>query len=110
MAIDGASAQIAEAVLGWAGVRAHPHRFGGTEYRVGQRELGHIHGDHLVDIPFPTHVRDEVLAAGLAQAHHILPESGWVSLYLRAPADVATAIALFARSFQLAQQKWQPAD
>jgi hypothetical protein len=55
-------------------------------------------------------VRDEVLAAGLAQAHHILPESGWVSLYLRAPADVATAIALFARSFQLAQQKWQPAD
>ncbi len=40
---------------------AHPHRFGGTEYRLGKRELGHIHGDYLVDIPFPKKVRDEIM-------------------------------------------------
>ena len=29
------------------GVTAEPHRFGGTEYRYGRRELGHVHGDRF---------------------------------------------------------------
>jgi hypothetical protein len=91
--------------LGWEGVSAHPHRFGGTEYRIGKRELGHIHGDHLVDIPFPTKVRDQVVAEGRAEPHHILPDSGWVSFYLREPADVDRALALFRLSFDLAQKQ-----
>lgn len=84
------------------GVTQQPHRFGGQEYRLGRRELGHVHGDHLVDIPFPKQVRDEVVAAGLAQPHHILPESGWISLFLRQPEDVPRAIGLLERSYRLA--------
>lgn len=110
MPVPHASAQIHAQVTGWPGVDAHPHRFGGTEYRVGKREIGHIHGDQLVDIPFPTRVRDEVIAAGLAEPHHILHDSGWVSLYLRSPADIDTAVALLRRSFELAQRKFQPAS
>ncbi len=79
MAVQGAKNTIQEAVLSWPGVSAHPHQFGGTEYRLGKREIGHIHGDHLVDIPFPTRVRDEIVAAGRAEPHHVLPDSGWVS-------------------------------
>ncbi|MFL5802307.1 MAG: luciferase family protein [Roseiflexaceae bacterium] len=108
MTIRDASAQIRAIVLEWPGVTAHPHRFGGVEYRLGARELGHIHGDHLVDIPFPTRVRDEVVAAGQAEPHHILPNSGWVSLYLREAADIERAIDLLRRSFELAQRKWSP--
>ncbi len=52
---------------GWPGVTAHPHRFGVTEYRLGKRELGHIHGDQLVDIPLPNKVRDKIIAAGRAE-------------------------------------------
>lgn len=100
--MHGAREQITRALLGRAGVEAHPHRFGGTEYRLGSREIGHIHGDHLVDIPFPTRVRREVVATGQAQPHHVLPESGWVSVYLRQPADVDRAIALLQRSYQIA--------
>jgi len=37
----------------WAGVEALPHRFGGTEYRYGRKELGHVHGDRLADLPLP---------------------------------------------------------
>ena len=106
MTVSGARAQIHASVTQWAGVTAHPHRFGGTEYRLGKRELGHIHGDHMVDIPFPKRVRDDVVAAGLAEPHHLLPESGWVTLYLRESADVERAVTLFRRSFELAQQKW----
>lgn len=102
MAVRGAAQRIQSELLRWPHVEAHPHRFGGTEYRIGKRELGHVHGDHLVDIPFPTKVRDEVVAAGLAEPHHLLPGSGWVSLYLRETADVDRAIELFRRSFDLA--------
>lgn len=105
MAVPGAHDQITQAVLQWAGMSAHPHRFGGTEYQFGTREIGHIHGDYLVDIPFPSKVRDEVVAAGSAQPHHILPDTGWVSVYLRSDPDVVQAIALLERSYQLAQRQ-----
>ncbi len=105
MGVRGAAQRIQIELLSWPHVEAHPHRFGGTEYRIGRRELGHIHGDHLVDIPFPTKVRDEIVAAHLAEPHHILPDSGWVSLYLRETADVDRALALFRRSFDLATKQ-----
>jgi hypothetical protein len=101
MTVRGAAQKIQGELLSWPHVEAHSHRFGGTEYRIGKREIGHIHGDHLVDIPFPKKVRDEVVAAGLAELHHLLPDTGWVSLYLREAADVDRAIELFRRSFDL---------
>ena len=105
MAVVGASQLIYEAVAAWPGVEAHPHRFGGTEYRLGSREIGHIHGDHMVDIPFPKRVREELVAAGRAERHHLLPETGWVSFYLREPVDVERAVGLFRLSFELALQQ-----
>ena len=39
---------------------------------LGKRELGHIHGDRLVDIPFPKPIRDELVNTGQAEPHHIL--------------------------------------
>lgn len=96
---------ITTAVLQWEGVTAHPHRFGGTEYRFGTREIGHIHGDYLVDIPFPSKIRDEIVAAGLAEAHHVLPKSGWVSFYIRQPNDIGTAIDLLRRSYDTAAKQ-----
>jgi hypothetical protein len=88
MAVPGSREQIIQAVLSWEGVTSHPHRFGGTEFRLGKRELGHIHGDHLLDIPFPKKVRDEIVSAGLAKPHHILPESGWVSFLFEREDDI----------------------
>jgi hypothetical protein len=106
MTVNGARDRISAAVAAWPGVTAHSHRFGGTEYRLGERrELGHIHGDDLVDLPLPNRLRDEVIAAGRAQPHHVLPESGWVSLYLRSEADVDTAIELLRLSFDAAQRQ-----
>jgi predicted DNA-binding protein (MmcQ/YjbR family) len=72
------------------------------EYRIGRREIGHIHGDYLVDIPFPTKIRQEVVAAGRAEPHHVLPDSGWVSFYIREPADVERAVQLLRQSYEIA--------
>ena len=102
MLVPGAGEQIYDAVAGWEEIAAAPHRFGGSEFRVGRREVGHVHGDSLVDIPFPRRVRDELVASGAAEPHHVLPQSGWVSVYLRRPGDVARAIALLRRSYEMA--------
>jgi len=102
MSVRGASKQIIDTLLTWLGIETHPHRFGGTEFRIGKREIGHIHGDSLVDIPFPKKIRDEIVAAKEAEPHHILPETGWVSFYLREEADVERAIALLKRSYEIA--------
>ena len=106
MSVRGAHKLITQTLTGWPGVSAHPHRFGGTEYRLGEkREIGHLHGDHLADIPFPTKVRDEIVAAGRAEPHHVLPESGWISFYLREPDDVERAVELFRLSYEIATKQ-----
>ncbi len=102
MSVRGASKQIVDTLLTWQGIETHPHRFGGTEFCIGKREIGHIHGDSLVDIPFPKKIRDEIVAVKEAEPHHILPETGWVSFYLREEADVERAIALLKRSYEIA--------
>ncbi|MEZ4767302.1 MAG: DUF5519 family protein [Caldilineales bacterium] len=105
MTVTGARQQISQAVLTWDGVNAAPHRFGGTEYRLGTREIGHIHGDRMLDIPFPRKLRDELVASGAAQPHHLLPETGWISFYIDVPQDVQRAVDLLRRSYEVAQRQ-----
>ena len=97
-----AGERIHSTVLSWTGVTSGTHRFGGEEYRLGRREIGHVHDNSLVDIPFPKPVRDELIAAGKAQPHHVLPSSGWISFRIRSAEDVEQAIALLRRSYDLA--------
>ena len=108
MPVSGAKKGIDPALQGWSGITIQPHRFGGTEYRLERREIGHVHGDRLVDIPFPKKIRDELVTAGRAEPHHILPESGWVSIYLRQPFDVNRAIELLRLSYEIARARRDP--
>jgi hypothetical protein len=83
-------------------VTESPHRFGGIEFRLGRRELGHLHGDRMADLPFPRRIRDELVAAGRAQPHHVLPDSGWVTRRVRGPEDVTAIVELFRLSYERA--------
>ena len=89
------AARIEREVGSWPGVTVEPHRFGGVEFRVGRRELGHLHGDRLADLPFPTRIREQLVSEGKARRHHVRPESGWVSVYIRGLSDVDAVIELF---------------
>ena len=92
-------ARLRRAALAWPGVEEGPHRFGGSEFKLEGREIGHAHGDRFVDIPFRRAVRDEVIAAGLAQPHHALPDSGWVTIRTDQPDGAEKAITLLRRSY-----------
>ena len=78
----------------WPNISVHPHRFGGREFRFQDAEVGHVHRDGVVDIPFPRPVRDALLAEGLAEEHLWVPNSGWVSFRIRNGPDVEHALWL----------------
>ena len=88
-------ARIEREVASWERVTTHPHRFGGVEFRLGKRELGHLHGDCLADLPFRRTIRDMLVETGRAQPHHVLPDTGWVSKPIASDEDADEAIELF---------------
>jgi hypothetical protein len=94
-------------VSSWEGVEVAPHRFGGIEFCLGRRELGHLHGDRIADLPFPRRVRDELIAAGRARPHHVLPDTGWVTAQLGGPGGADGVIELFRLSYERATKARQ---
>jgi hypothetical protein len=102
MSQHGTGERIKAAVASWPGVEVAPHRFGGVEFRVGRRELGHLHGDRIADLPFPRRVRDELVASGRARPHHVLPDSGWITVPITDAATADAAIELFRDSYERA--------
>ena len=105
MSVSGAGQRIQSELTYWEGITNAPHRFGGVEFKLGTREIGHVHGDALVDVPLPKRIRDELVASGQAEPHHVLPQSGWVSLYLNEPSDVDRAIGVLRLSFEIAREQ-----
>ena len=77
-----------------------PHRFGGIVFRVGRHEIGHLHGERVADLPFPKHIRDELVAAGRASADHHGSDSAFVSRSVDGPEDVAEVVELFRLSYE----------
>ena len=92
--------KIEREVMGWPGVEEKPHRFNGIEFRMNGHEIGHLHGGRWADLPFPVRVRRELVAAGKAQLHHVLPQTGWVSYPIRDEEDVEGALELFRLNYE----------
>ena len=91
--------QLESLVSSWPHISVHPHRFGGHEFRIGNAELGHLHSDGTLDIPFPLAVRDALLDEGLAQEHHWVPNSGWTTFRVRSENDLVHALWLLRLSY-----------
>ena len=91
---------IQHEVASWPDVTVTPHGTGFIEFRVGRREIGHLHGSRLADLPFPVRIRRELVAAGKGDLHHAHPESGWISYYIRGAHDVPVVVELFRLNYE----------
>ena len=91
--------RLEDEVSAWPDVSTHPHRFGGKEFRFGKAEIGHIHRDGTVDIPFPRAVRDALLEEGQAEEHRWVPNSGWTTFKVRDEGDIVHAKELMRISY-----------
>jgi hypothetical protein len=101
--VEDIAGRIEREVASWEGVTVHPHRFGGVEFRLGRRELGHLHGDRWADLPFHRGIRDMLVETGRAQPHHVLPDTGWVSKQIRTEEDVQEVVELFRLGYERAR-------
>ena len=91
---------VTEEILSWPGTSQGTHRFGGVEFRAYGHEIGHMHGNRQADLPFLVHTREELVAAGRASLHHILPQTGWVTFYIHGQEDVPALVELFRLSYE----------
>ena len=91
--------QLEDEVSAWPNISVHPHRFGGKEFLFESAEVGHMHEGGIVDIPFPRAVRNALLAAGLAEQHHWVPNSGWITFHVRSEEDLRHSLWLMRLSY-----------
>jgi len=88
--------EIEKHALTLPGVRLRAHWLGGIEFARGARELGHLHGNGLLDLFVGREQRDLLVAAGRAEPHHVFAQSAWISFWVRTPADTPSALDLLA--------------
>jgi hypothetical protein len=89
------SAQITAEVGGWPGVETVEGKRGELAFRVGRRELGHVHGDHTAHLAFPEDVWLELKAQNRISEHPVFPgKAGPAVRRIEDDADVRDVIAL----------------
>jgi hypothetical protein len=90
------SETITAAVTAWPGVTAGMGRRGEFGFRVGHREIGHLHGDRAAHFGFPKDVWRELREAGRIGDHPAFEPGrpGFGARGLDTAGDVEDVIAL----------------
>jgi hypothetical protein len=91
---------LTQEVARWPGVTQSPHRYGGREFTYQRVEFGHVHANGVVDVRLTRVEHEQVLARGLAVAHHIVPTSSWVTFVIERPGQAEAAAELLAMPFE----------
>jgi hypothetical protein len=90
-----ASAQITEEVTSWPGVEAGAGRRGEFAFKVGRREIGHLHGDHAAHFSFQKQVWADLFKQGRVVHHPVFPgKPGPAARRIEDEADVRDVIRL----------------
>jgi hypothetical protein len=90
-----ASRRITDEVGSWPGVEAGYGRRGEFAFKVGRREIGHLHGDHAAHFFFPPEVWQELHSTGRIVEHPVFPgREGPAARRIRGDEDVRDVIAM----------------
>lgn len=90
---------VVDRVQRWPGVSIDA-RPAVTNIVLGRGVLARMHAEGLVEIPFPRPVAEELIAAGRAEHHHVLPDSGWVDYRIRSADDLGPLLELLRLAFE----------
>jgi Family of unknown function (DUF5519) len=95
------SQRITAEVTSWPGVEAGPGRRGEFAFRVGRREIGHLHGDRAAHFSFPKDVWRQLFEAGRIVPHPVFPErEGPAARRIDSDADVDDVIDLLRLNYR----------
>ena len=95
------SEEITEQVTAWSGVEAGPGRRGEFAFKVGRREIGHLHGDHAAHFFFPKDLWRELREDGRIADHPVFPgKVGPASRRIETEEDVHDVIAMMRLNYE----------
>src|SRR5262249_44172814 len=97
-------AAVDRELVTWPGITKERGRFNSTAYKLGRREIGHVHRNGVADLAVPGAVYDELIATGRAQPHQAGVQ-GVVSHWIDQPEDVDRVLALFRLNYDRATAK-----
>ena len=101
-----ASERITEAVTSWPGVTAGPGSRDEFSFKVGRREIGHLHGDHALHIGFPKEVWHRLYEEGRIGYHPVFPgKPGYAARRIEDADDVRDVIAMLRMNYDRAIAK-----
>jgi Family of unknown function (DUF5519) len=96
-----ASERITQEVTSWAGVAAGPGSRGEFSFKVGGREIGHLHGDYTAHFGFPKQVWHELFEQGRIDYHPVFPgRPGFGARRIETDDDVDDVIALMRLNYE----------
>jgi luciferase-like monooxygenase len=89
------SEQITKEVTSWPGVEAGIGSRGEFGFRVGRREIGHLHGDHVAHFGFPKDVWQNLFDQGRIDYHPVFPgKPGYGARRIESDEDLRDVIEL----------------
>ena len=89
------SVRITQEVTSWLGITAGFGRRGEFGFKVGRREIGHLHGDHVAHFAFPKEVWARLFERGRIEYHPVFPgQPGFGARRIETDDDVDDVIAL----------------
>lgn len=103
------SRRIVEAVSAWPGVTAAAGDRGELAFKVGKKELGHLHGDSVAHFGFSKSLWADLMAAGRITYHPVFPgRAGPAARRIRDAADVEDVIRLLRLNYDRIVAARQP--
>jgi hypothetical protein len=93
--------RITREVTSWPGVTAGPGRRGEFAFKVGGREIGHLHANHAAHFAFPKDVWAGLFEQARIDFHPIFPgKPGFGARRIESDADVDEVIALMRLNYE----------
>jgi hypothetical protein len=107
-----ASQQITDEVTSWPGVAAGPGDRGEFAFKLGRREIGHLHGDRVAHFGFPKHVWTALFEQKRIDYHPVFPgRPGYGARRIDDQDDVRDVIALMRLNYdRVAARHGLPAE
>jgi len=93
--------EITAAIKQFEDVESKYHRYGGLEFRIGQKEFCHIHGDGLLDVILNKDIARQLVNDGVCEGHHVHPDTGWVSYPIKIETDVDKVVTIVRMAYDL---------
>jgi Family of unknown function (DUF5519) len=100
-AVNGARQRITDVVTSWSGVSAEAGRRGELGFRLGRREIGHLHGDRAAHFAFPKGLWRELFEQGRITYHPVFPgREGHAARLIEDEEDVRDVIELLRLNYE----------